>query len=142
MSKSRSVKKQSLLGNKICNNCFNPTHIKFNFSFITYDDNFTEEYQIQFLKRIRELSSVSYLEMLSWDKKKGIEIEKIDIKKKISPLFFDGNTHRNFESGKYAIFRLYKKDEPILARVIGCLINKVFYIFFIDIGGKLYSHSN
>ena len=120
--------------------CFSPTHLKFNFSFITYEEDFVDEYKLQFIKRIRELSSVTYLEMASWDKKKGIEIEKIDIKKQISPLFFEGNSHRNFDNGKYAIFRLYKKDEPILARVIGCLINKVFYIFFIDIGGKLYKH--
>lgn len=140
MGNNRKVKKKVLLENKLCNNCFNPTHIKFNFSFITYDDDFKEEYQLQFLKRLRELSSVPYLEMASWDKKKGIEIEKIDIGKQISSSFFEGNTHRNFDNGKYAIFRLYKKDEPILARVIGCLINKVFYVFFVDIGGKLYGH--
>ena len=136
---SRQVNRENLV-NKTCTKCFSPTHLKFNFSFITYDDNFIDEYKLQFLDRIRELSSVPYLEMASWDKKKGIEIEKINIKKQISPNFFSGNSHRNFNNGKYAIFRLYKKDEPILARVIGCLINKVFYVFFIDIGGKLYSH--
>ena len=135
----KQVKKQSNIS-KPCMHCFSPTHLKFNFSFITYEEDFVDEYKLQFIKRIRELSSVTYLEMASWDKKKGIEIEKIDIKKQISPLFFEGNSHRNFDNGKYAIFRLYKKDEPILARVIGCLINKVFYIFFIDIGGKLYKH--
>ena len=136
---SKSIKKKPLISN-ICNHCFAPTHLKFNFSFISYEKNFTDEYKLQLLKRIKELSSVSYLEMMSWEKKKGIEIEKIDIKKQISSSFFDGNSHRNFESSKYAIFRLYPNDNPILARVIGCLINKVFYIFFIDIGGNLYKH--
>lgn len=135
----KQVKKQNNIS-KPCIHCFSPTHLKFNFSFISYEEDFCDEYKLQFIKRIRELSSVTYLEMASWDKKKGIEIEKIDIKKQISPLFFEGNSHRNFDNGKYAIFRLYKKDDPILARVIGCLINKVFYIFFIDIGGKLYKH--
>lgn len=137
----KKVKSKPLISN-VCTHCFSPTHLKFNFSFISYDDNFSDEYQLQFLKRIRELSSVTYLEMSSWDKKRGIEIEKVSIKKQILPEFFEGNTHRNFENGKYAIFRLYTNDNPILARVIGCLINKVFYIFFIDIGGKLYNHGN
>lgn len=136
-----NVKNKPLVSNKLCSNCFSPTHIKFNFSFITYDDDFTQEYQVQFLKRIRELSSVPYLELASWPKNKGIEVEKIDIKKNISENFFKGNSHRNFDDQKYAIFRLYTNDNPILARVIGRLINKVFYIFFIDIGGNLYSHS-
>ena len=137
----KKVKQKSLIL-KVCNHCFAPTHLKFNFSFITYDENFEDEYKVQFLKRIRELSSVPYLEMMNWNKSKEIEIEKISISKQISPSFFDGNSHRNFDSGKYAIFRLYPNDNPILARVIGCLINKVFYVFFIDIGGNLYKHSN
>lgn len=78
------------------------------------------EYQIQLLKRIRELSSVTYLEMLSWDKTKGIEIEKVSMKKEISPKFFERNSLRNFNDGKYAIFRLYTNNNPI--------------------GGKLYRH--
>ena len=134
------VKSQPLINKKFCNNCFLPTHLKFNFSFITYEENFEDEYKIQFLNRIRELSSVPYIELQSWRKNKGIEIERLDINKEISPAFFKGNSHRNFDNGKYAIFRLYTNDNPILIRVIGCLINKVFYVFFIDVGGKLYSH--
>lgn len=123
-----------------CSKCFNPTHLKFNFSFITYEDNFNSEHQLQLLKRIRELSGVPYLEMASWDKKIGIEIEKISIKKSISEDFFKGNSHRTFDDEKYAIFRLYTNNNPIVARVIGKLIRNVFYIFFIDIGGNLYKH--
>jgi len=131
------LRKPSLI--KYCNNCFSPTHIKFNFSFITYEDNFDEKYQIQLLKRIREMSSVPFIELMSWSKNKGFEIEKINIEKNISPNFYQG--HRDFDDEKYAIFRLYTNDNPILARVIGRLINKIFYIFFIDIGGNLYNHS-
>lgn len=140
MKNIRKIKNNSPSINKICDKCFSPTHLKFNFSFITYDNNFKNEYKIQFLDRIKELSSIPYLELMTWDKKKGIEIEKINIKKNISNSFFAGNSHRNFDDKKYAIFRLYTNDNPILARVIGRLINKVFYIFFIDIGGILYSH--
>lgn len=137
---SKKIKSRPLISDSLCKNCFSPTHLKFNFSFISYDDNFIEIYQLQFLKRIKELSSVPYLEVASWDKKKGIEIEKVDIKKQIPSAFFDGNTHRNFDGKKYAIFRLYKNDSPILGRIIGCLIKNIFYVFYIDIGGKLYSH--
>ncbi len=132
------IKINSKLQTKLCTKCYEPTHIKFNFSFITYEENFTEEYQLQFLKRIRELSSVTYLELSSWRKNIGIEIEKIKIDKDISSGFFSG--HRNIDDGKYAIFRLYTNDNPVLGRVIGRLINKVFYVFYIDIGGKLYNH--
>jgi len=139
MSKNK-IKNKPLINNKLCINCFRPTHIKFNFSFISYDENFTEDHQIQLLKRIRELSSVPYLEMTSWPRSNGIEIEKIDIPKEISSNFFKGNSHRNFDDKKYAIFRLYTNNNPIVARVIGRIINQVFYIFFIDIGGTLYKH--
>ena len=126
--------------NTKCTNYFSPTHIKFNFSFINYEKGFTDEYKLQFLKRIRELSRIPYLELCSYSKNIGLEFEKVDIKKEIDVAFFAGNSHRNFDDKKYAIFRLYTNDNPILARVIGRLINNVFYIFFIDIGGNLYKH--
>ena len=137
---AKKVKVRPLISEKICTNCFRPTHIKFNFSFISYDENFNEEYQVQFLKRIRQLKTVTYLEMMQWPKNIGIEFEKIDIDKQIPRAFFNGNSHRNFDDKKYAIFRLYTNDNPCQARIIGRMINQVFYIFFIDIGGKLYDH--
>ena len=77
---------------------------------------------------------------LIMNKKIGIEFEKIDIKKEIDKKFYEGNSHRNFDDKKYAIFRLYTNNNPVLGRVIGRLIKNVFYIFFIDIGGNLYKH--
>lgn len=136
----KHVKTSKPLINKSCTHCFSPTHLKFNFSFISYEENFTDEHKLQFLKRIRELSSVPYLEIASWDRRRGIEFERIDIRKQICPGFFEGNSHRNFDDKKYAIFRLYTNNNPIVARVIGKVIRNVFYIFFIDIGGNLYSH--
>ena len=140
MSTKKKIKSKNLINNKMCTNCYNPTHLKFNFSFITVDDNFTKEHQLKLLERIRELSKYPYLEVLSWNKEIGIETEKIEIKKEIPKEFLSGNSHRNFDDGKYAIFRLYTNNNPIVARVIGRLINKVFYIFYIDIGGNLYNH--
>ena len=137
---AKVIKKQKAVIDRTCSNCFSPTHLKFNFSFITYEKNFNEQHQIQLLKRIRELSSVTYLELLSWGKEIGFEFEKIEIKKTISREFFCGNSHRKFDDRKYAIFRLYSNNNPVVARVIGKIIKNVFYIFFIDIGGNLYSH--
>ena len=142
MADSRSVKSRKTISIKPCTHCFVPTHLKFNFSFISYEKNFSDEHKLQLLKRIRELSSVPYLEVASWKKNIGFEIEKIDINAKIDKNFFEGTTHRNFDDKKYCIFRLYTNDNPILARVIGRLINNVFYIFFIDIGGNLYKHGH
>lgn len=41
--------------------------------------------------------------------------------------------------GKFIIIRLHKSGK---GRIIGKLVNKVFYIFYIDVKGKLYKHWN
>lgn len=72
----------------------------------------------------------------------GIEFvpkKSIKIKKEIAATFQAGTSHRK-ESDKYAIFRLYPNNNPKPSRIIGEIINKVFYIFYIDIDGKLYKH--
>ncbi len=123
---------------KYCTNCFSPTYLKFNFSFITYEKKFEDKYKIALLDRIRELSEHEYLVVSSWDKKKGFETEKINIRTQISSKFYE-NKNRKYDN-KYTIIRLFPNDNPIQARIIGKMINKIFYILFIDIGGKLYKH--
>lgn len=128
--------------NKLCNNCFSPVNIKYNFSYIVYEDNFIEEYQLQFLKRIRELSSEPYNIIATRNKCIAFEFEdkdKLGINKEI-PSEFNKRFPSKVYNNKFAIFRLYTNDNPILARIIGVMINKIFYVFFIDIGGNLYSH--
>ena len=34
----------------------------------------------------------------------------------------------------------YKKNNPTPGRIIGKLVNKVFYIFYIDVKGTMYNH--
>ena len=131
------IKKQSF-NDKICTNCFTPTHLKFNFSFISYCDGLTDEHKIALFDRIVELSQVPFLVISGWGKNRGYELEKINIKKEINPEYFKSN-HRTFD-GKYHIFRIYTNNNPVVARVIGKIIKNIFYIFFIDIGGKLYHH--
>nr|DAF27039.1 MAG TPA: hypothetical protein [Caudoviricetes sp.] len=127
---------------KPCINCFAPQYLKFNFSYIVYEDDFVEKHQIQFLKRIRELSADTYNIIRNRDKKVGlefIEINELGIKKEIPFNFaqrFDSKDYNN----KLSIMRIYTNNNPIVARVIGVIIKNVYYIFYIDIGGKLYSH--
>ena len=72
-------------------------------------------------------------------KKKFFEFEEINIRKRI-PIEFEKRFSPKVYNNKFAIMRLYTNNNPILARVIGVMINKVFYIFYIDIGGNLYKH--
>ena len=127
---------------KPCTNCFAPQYIKFNFSYIVYEEDFEEKYQLQFLKRIRELSADTYTIILNRGKKIGfefLEINELGIKKEI-PYSFSQRFESKEYNNKLAIMRLYTNNNPIVARAIGVIIRNVFYIFFIDIGGKLYSH--
>lgn len=127
---------------KPCTNCFVPQYLKFNFSYITYEENFTKEHQLQFLKRLRELSQDVYTTILNRDKKIGlefIEINELGINKKV-PNKFEERFDAKYYNYKLAIMRLYPNNNPIVARVIGVIIKNIYYIFFIDIGGKLYTH--
>jgi len=122
-----------------CTNCFKSNHIVFNFAYITYSDSFEKEEKTVLFDRIIELSSVNYLEMMRWDKYKGIEEERLKIRKEIPTGFI--NDIEDFD-GKYSIFRLYKKNNSTPGRIIGKLVNKVFYIFYIDVKGNLYNHGS
>lgn len=138
MSKNnKRIKSSKIKIEKPCTNCFQPQYFKFNFSFINYEEDFEDRDKIQLYQRLKELSSEPYIIVSNWGKEKGFENVKVEIKKQIDPNFFDG--HIEFD-GKYTILRLYPNNNPTKGRIIGKLINKIFYIFFIDAKGKLYSH--
>ena len=127
---------------KICTNCFNPIYLKFNFSYLVYDENFKEEYKLQFLQRIMELSDVPYTIILNRPKNISFEFEdkdKLNIKKQIPNKFNERFEEKQYNN-KLAIMRLYTNNNPIVGRIIGVIIKNIFYIFFIDIGGNLYEH--
>lgn len=136
------IRKQKGKIEKLCTSCFQPQYLKFNFSYIVYEEEFDERHQLQFLKRIRELSTDTYNVIRNRDKKIGLEfIERNDlgIKKEIPQKFstrFEAKEYNN----KLAIMRLYSNNNPIVARAIGVIIKNIYYIFYIDIGGKLYLH--
>lgn len=125
-----------------CTNCFSPQYLKFNFSYIVYEENFEDQYQLQFFRRMRELSNDTYNIIRNRDKKIGlefVEINELGIKKKVPKKFSDRFENKEYNN-KLAIMRLYTNNNPILARAIGVIIKNIYYIFFIDIGGKLYPH--
>ena len=137
MPNNKKIKKNDKPIIKLCSNCFQPQYIKFNFSFITYGEKIEDKEKVQIYNRIKELSSEPYLIVSSWDKKRGFENVKVEIKKQIKPEFFGG--HRYFD-GNYTIIRLYPNNNPTPGRIIGKMINKIFYIFYIDVKGELYNH--
>lgn len=120
-----------------CTNCFKSNHIVFNFAYITYCDDFDNYAKQTLVDRIMEVSKVTYLELMRWDKYKGFEEERLQILKEIPTNF--SNEIENFD-GKYSIMRLYKNNIPTKGRIIGKLVNKVFYVFYIDVKGILYNH--
>ena len=97
------------LKKNLCTNCFNSNHIVFNFAYITYCEHFGKEEKSTLIDRIFEVSSVTYLELMRWDKYKGLEEEKLSIKKEI-PIGFIRDI-ASFD-GKYTIMRLYKNNNP------------------------------
>lgn len=120
-----------------CTNCFKSNHIVFSFAYVTYKDNFDNLAKQTLTERLLEVSSVNYLELMRWDKYKGFEEERLSISKEIPRGFI--NEIQEFD-GKYSIMRLYKNNEPTKGRIIGKIVNKVFYIFYIDVKGILYKH--
>lgn len=132
-----NIKKNNNKISKSCTNCFKSNHVVFNFAYITYNEGFYDEDKKVFVDRILELSSVTYLELMAWPKQKGFEEIRIKINKEIPKLFIE--EIQDFD-GKYSIMRLYKNNNPTPGRIIGKLINKVFYVFYIDVKGELYIH--
>lgn len=92
-----------------CTNCFKSNHIVFNFAYTTYCEYFGKEEKSTLIDRMMEVSSVTYLELMRWDKYKGIEEERLNIKKEIPSRF---NTDIEQFDGKYTIIRLYKANYP------------------------------
>ena len=122
---------------KECTSCFKSNNIIFNFAYIVYDDDLDDNAKRTLIDRLREVSSVNYLELTRWPREKGFEEVKVNISKEIPRNFL--NEIGAFD-GKYSIMRLYKNNEPTPGRIIEKLINKIFYIYYIDVKGNLYNN--
>ena len=138
-----SIKKKTKIS-KPCTECFVPSFLKFNFSYVVYESNFStnQQYEAQLLRRMRKLSEDVYTVVKGRGKENAFEFlspKELGFKKNIPKSFTERFPESKY-NGKLAIMRLYPNDNPILARIIGVVIKNVFYIMFIDIGGKLYKH--
>lgn len=130
-------KKQIKCPLKHCNQCFSPTHFKFNFSFMKYDKHFTSEHKSALIDRIEEISKEPFEVVSSWGKERGFETINVNLKKQINLEFLQSS--RKYDN-KFTIIRLYPHNKPYPSRIIGKLINKIFYILLIDIKGDYYPH--
>jgi hypothetical protein len=126
---------------------FRPTHIKFNFSFLTTNNDFSfenpdfnEKHKAALLDRIYMLSREELVKILNYKKNIGLEfIEEDSFKRKVSyHEQFDKIEFRKSGTDKFAVFRLYPNNNPIPARVIGKLVKNIFYVMFIDLNHELY----
>lgn len=95
------------------------------------------------IRRMVFLSERELVLVLNYPKNKGFEtINKDDFKRKDVKYDekFDLVEYRRKESsGKYFIFRLYTNNNPKPARIIGKLINNVFYVMYIDLEHEMYN---
>lgn len=125
-------------------------YLKFNFSFITNSREYSfsgmsQQESAQLLYRIHQLSSERYDHIIArWRKNIGIELipqcQCRDIQ--YDQRFGEASYRKKEETpdSKLAVFRLYTNDNPRLSRIIGRVINNVFYILYIDINGQIYDH--
>ena len=136
------IKKNSPKIVKPCTDCFKPRYLKFNFSYLKNCD-IPENHKVKMFERMIELSSCTFVSLGNKDKKIGYEM--IDKKELGYDRQFPQEMTERFsldvKKPKIAIVRLYPNDNPVLARIIGLIINQIFYILEIDIGGKSYKHS-
>lgn len=139
MSKKIKQKKNKREENnqKLCSNCFKSQHIVFSFAYLSYTKDMTDKDIQAIWKRFRELSNIPYMELRDWDKVKGFEKVPLKISKMI-PIKFEEEIQK-FD-GLYNVMRIYKNNNLTPGRIIGKLVNKVFYMFYIDSKGELYKH--
>lgn len=140
-SKKETISKEDI-------SSFKPSHMKFNFSFMTTNNTFSfnnhefsNEHKAQLIQRIFELSSEDYIVIAGRNKKIGIEfIDKTNLKRPVEyGKKFDESDFRKKANEKFAVFRLYSNNNPIPARIIGKMVNKIFYVMFIDLNHEIYN---
>ena len=133
--------------NKKCINCNPQQYLKFCFSFAKEFSEPKREDKEHLLDRLVWLSQDKYYDMLMKyraDKSKWFETINIDQIKKDVPRDFR-EIFPSETNEKYQVLRIYPSGTPkgsANPRVIGMIKHCIFYIFYIDWDGKLYSHGN
>lgn len=130
---------------KYCNYCNPKQYLKFNFSFCKENGEPAKNDISKLFERIKFLSKERYRMMVinyQGDKKKFIE----DIRtNKINLNIPNGfrQIYPTETNEKYSIFRVYPAGKPngtANPRIIGMIKNTIFYVFYIDWKGDMYSH--
>lgn len=143
----RSTKKLQTLNSveQICSNCNPKKHLKFNFTFAKENGKPASSDSYNFLQKMQFLCSEQYLIMkYKYAGNKASFIEQIPtniVNKQIPNEFRELYPAQTNE--KYDVFRIYSAGTPSGSanpRIIGMIRNTIFYVFFIDWKGDLYSH--
>lgn len=130
-------------------------YITFNFSFLTNNNSYnfnckdcTQEHKGILIERLVDLSSRSLVFLTATTgKQQGLEkITSFGKKDKIKNM----ELHRKFQNSKrneltgeeFWIFRLCPNNNPYETRIIGKMIDDVFYAMFIDYNHELYAKRN
>lgn len=124
-----------------CTNCFKPRYLKFNLSYLR-ECKIDKNYKAQLFDRMLFLSKRSVVSLMTMDKSLAFEFldkNKLGYKKDY-PTEMKERFGDELSLQKIAIARLYPNNNPIVGRIIGVIMNKIFYILEIDIGGKSYKH--
>lgn len=117
---------------KPCTNCFSPMYFKFNLAYLKNWNKLEDKYRAQLFNRMCELSAEPFILVMNRRRNIGFEIEHLDVGHQI-PTVFAERFNKDLYS-KFAVIRLYPNNNPVMARVVGVLINKIFYIFYVDFG--------
>lgn len=130
-----------------CINCNPKKYLTFNFAYIVDKEAYpsNDEDIVKLWKRMLWMSEDTYLNMVykfGNDKSKWFEPLPINQIRKDIPSKFreDFPTETN---EKYSVMRVYPSGTPngtANPRIIGMIKHNIFYAFFLDWDGKLYSH--
>ena len=129
-----------------CILCNPKRYLKFSFAYISFESSKPKEQDIiKMWERMKWMSSDTFTNMVyeyGQDKNKWFEnIEVKQIKKQIPSNFREVFPTETNEC--YSVMRVYPAGKPngtSNPRIIGMIKHTIFYIFFLDWDGKLYSH--
>lgn len=122
------------------------THMQFNFSFITSSngrniESLTKVEKALLSERLYDMSNEPFEQIMLRGKERGFEtIDKKDLKLNChcaQEFYLDDYRSRNCPD-KYWIFRLHPNNQGSDCRILGKIIDKVFYIMFFYVGHECY----
>jgi hypothetical protein len=150
--KQKVTEYEEKITNLALRNAKQSVYLTFNFSFLSTNSNynhscidFTPEHHTLLIQRLHELSQMDIVSLTaSTSKHRGLEkINKFNSRDRISSI----KLHPKFCSSKrtdlagdcFWVFRLCPNNNPYPTRIIGKMIDDIFYVMFIDCDHELYA---